>query len=258
VRTLAACVVAAMIGSGLVAATSSAGPSERLAEGALPTLTGRCGSSAKGFRRVQLVTRDGARLTGAQKGTGRVGIVFAHQTDGTLCNWLPYARTLAKGHVVVAIDLRGYGQSTLPTDASASGRYDVDVATAVAQLRRDGAKRIVLIGASLGGTAVLAATRIVRPQVNGVVSLSGPIHFGDIDPASAVGALRIPVLLAAASGDMYARDARILARKAAANRRARLLVVPGFEHGWGLVGPGATDRKRVNAAILAVVAAANR
>lgn len=257
-RALAICMVFATVGSGVVAAASSAGPSQRLTEGAPPTLTGRCGATAKGFRRVQLVTSDGARLTGAERGSGRVGIVFAHQTDGTLCDWLPYASTLAKGHVVLAIDLRGYGQSTLPKDASASGRFDVDVATAVTHLRQHGAKRVVLIGASLGGTTVLAATRIVKPQVNGVVSLSGPARFGDVDAAGAVGSLRVPLLLAAASSDVYARDARILARKGSANRRATLLIVAGYEHGWDLVAPGALERKRVNAAILAVVAAASR
>lgn len=198
-RRWATGILAVALGAGLVATSPSPRTSVRIGEGASPTLTGRCGVAARGFRRVQLPTSDGARLTGAQRGSGRVGIVFAHQTDGTLCDWLPYASTLTRGRAVLAIDLRGYGQSTLPKDTSASGRFDVDVVTAVSELRRQGAERIVLIGASLGGTSVLAATRIVKPQVNGVVNLSGPVRYGDVDAVAAVGSLRVPLLLAAAA-----------------------------------------------------------
>jgi pimeloyl-ACP methyl ester carboxylesterase len=246
------------IGAALGASTSNALPSTSQRQAATPPLTGRCGSAAKGFRRVQFVTSDGARLTGAVRGSGRVGIVFAHQTDGTLCDWLPYAKTLAENRRVLAIDLRGYGQSIIPKDASASGRFDIDVAAAVDELRRRGARRIVLIGASLGGTSVLAATRILKPQANGLVSMSGPVSYGDIDAKAAIGSLRIPLLLVVAAGDAFAPDARMLARKTKANRRATLLIVPGVAHGWDLVAAGAPTAKRVDTAIRAVIAAANR
>jgi pimeloyl-ACP methyl ester carboxylesterase len=246
------------IGAALAAPASPALPTTSRLQAKTPTLMGRCGSAAKGFRRVQFITSDGARLTGAVRGSGRVGIVFAHQTDGTLCDWLPYAKTLAVNRIVLAIDFRGNGQSSLPKDVSASGRFDIDVAAAVDELRSRGAKRIVLIGASLGGTSVLAATRILEPQVNGLVSLSGPVSYGDLDANAAIGPLRIPLLLAVAAGDAFAPDARMLARKAKANRRAALLIVPGVAHGWDLVAVGAPTAKRVDTAVRSVIAAANR
>jgi alpha-beta hydrolase superfamily lysophospholipase len=55
----------------------------------------------------------------------------------------------------------------------------------------------VLIGSSMGGTAVLSAATRIRPPVAGVASLSGPSTFGGVDARAAIARLRVPVLLVA-------------------------------------------------------------
>jgi alpha-beta hydrolase superfamily lysophospholipase len=78
---------------------------------------------------------------------------------------VPLARAFARrGYQVLAFDFAGFGDSERgPGD----DRVDIDVAAAAEQLRRRGADRIVLIGSSMGGTAVLAAATRVRPPVAG-------------------------------------------------------------------------------------------
>ena len=85
-------------------------------------------------------------------GSGDTSAVLLHQTDGYgLCGFLFYAGYLAKHGVgVVAMDLCGYGQSFCvgrPLGNDPAGQVKV-VTDAV---RADGATRIVLIGASMGG-----------------------------------------------------------------------------------------------------------
>ena len=55
----------------------------------------------------------GARLAGAVLGRGSTGVVLAHTTGADRCQWLPFARELAKkGYRALVFDMRGYGAST--------------------------------------------------------------------------------------------------------------------------------------------------
>lgn len=47
-------------------------------------LVKRCGKVAAGFSLTRIDTADGAHLIGAQRGSGRIGIVFVHQSGGDL------------------------------------------------------------------------------------------------------------------------------------------------------------------------------
>ncbi|HEV2918592.1 MAG TPA: alpha/beta fold hydrolase, partial [Actinomycetota bacterium] len=84
------------------------------------------------------------------------------------------------GLPALAFDFGGFGDSR--PGSGPGGRIDGDVAAATAQLRRRGADRVVLIGSSMGATAVLSAAARIRPPVAGVVSLSGPGRSGPSTP----------------------------------------------------------------------------
>ena len=74
-------------------------------------------------------------------------------SNGDLCEWLPFARNLAgKGLFVFAFDFRGHGFSE---GRPAYGRLAVDVAAAVKAVRGLGARKVVVMGASLGGIAAV-------------------------------------------------------------------------------------------------------
>jgi pimeloyl-ACP methyl ester carboxylesterase len=206
-----------------------------------------CLQPAERDQAFRFTTSAGATLVGVVLGSGRSGLVVGHQVGSDLCEWLPKARELAsRGYQVLAFDFAGYGDSQAGSGPDA--RADTDVVAAVEQLRRRGADRVVLIGSSMGGTAVLSAATRIRPPVAGVVSLSGPASFQGVDAGAAVSRLRVPVLLVAGADDQpFADDARAMYR-AAPVRDKRLLLVPGGGHGTSLLEFG-EDAPKVLAAV---------
>jgi pimeloyl-ACP methyl ester carboxylesterase len=210
-----------------------------------------CLSAAEQDRVVRFRTGDGVTLVGVALGRGRAGLVLGHQLRSDLCEWVPQARAFAsRGYQVLAFDFAGFGDSE---HGSAEHRVDTDVAAAAEELRRRGADRIVLVGSSMGGTAVLAAATRVRSPVAGVVSLSGPSSFGGVDAVAAMRRLRVPVLLVVGADDQpFAAQAQTL-YAAARVRDKRLLVVPGGGHGTSLLEFG-DDASSVRAAIQGFIA----
>jgi pimeloyl-ACP methyl ester carboxylesterase len=214
----------------LVAPLAAGGP-------AASPLVETCATSAERRAVVRFRAADGARLVGVRLGRGTRGVVLAHQGGGgapaNLCAWLPYARTLAaRGYRVLVFDHRGHGSS--PRSAQ-PGRIDDDVAGAAAELRRRGARTVVLVGASLGGSASIAAATRIQPPVAGVVSLSAPLRWGRVDALAAAARLELPALFVAAERDgSFGNDARELFQVCAADDK-QLEVVAGSGHGAPLL-----------------------
>jgi alpha-beta hydrolase superfamily lysophospholipase len=192
---------------------------------------------------------DGTRLVGHRFGGMRPGrrttVVLVHMSEGDLCSWAPYARRLAaKGFFVFPIDLRGHGFSE---GARNHSRAAADLIAAVRAVRRLGARRVVVGGASLGGITAVIATPSLRPPVQGVVSVSGPAAIeGELDARPVVPRLRIPTLYIAAEQDQngpydFAAEAREL-HDATGTTEKRVVLVPGALHGTFLVDGSARVR----------------
>ncbi len=179
-------------------------------------------------------------------GRGNTGVVFAHQVAGDRCQWLAFARELsARGYRALVFDMRGYGSSS----GSANIAPHRDVAAAAVELRRRGARKIVLVGASMGGTGVVAAAPGIRPPISGLVDLSGPTGFGGVNALPAAKQLRAPALFVAGRDDGdFATATRTLYRAAATKDKA-LLIAPTSWHGVDLV-----SRPDVKKAVLAFIA----
>jgi dienelactone hydrolase len=127
----------------------------------------------------------------------------------------------------------------------ARGRVVEDLDAAVAELRRRGASRVGLVGASMGGAAALIAGTRVQPSVAAVVSLSG-----EADPTSLVGGialnagavagkLKVPTMFVVATNDHYTSvsETRAMYRAVESNDK-RLEVLAGpydARHGWQLL-----------------------
>jgi pimeloyl-ACP methyl ester carboxylesterase len=194
---------------------------------AQPTRAEACVATNARFR-----TSDGVRLAGAAVGSGRTGIVFAHQVAADRCQWLPFARELAAaGYRSLVFDMRGYGAS----GGNANVNPHLDVVAASAELRRRGARRIVLVGASMGGTGVVAAAPRIRPPVAGVVELSAPTGFGGVDALAAARKLRGPALFVVGRDDGDFAQATRALHRAAATKDKQLVVVPTSYHGVDLL-----------------------
>lgn len=122
-------------------------------------------------REVSFPTADGGRIHALLYGDGDHAVVLAHGKVFNKESWSPLAKTLAqRGLRVLAIDFRGYGKSTAGSEPRALYR---DVLGAIDYLRKEGASRISLLGASMGGAAVSAAAGAIEEgEVDRVVLLA--------------------------------------------------------------------------------------
>jgi pimeloyl-ACP methyl ester carboxylesterase len=163
-------------------------------------------------------------------GSGTVGIVFAHMSEDDLCDWKTQADDYAtKGYQALTITMSG-------------DRFDEQVLGAVAVLRQHGATKIALVGASMGGTMVLAAAAEAQPPVQAVVSISGPDVFNDVDAGTAVTKLQVPVYYFAAQNDVeFAADAQKLYDATPEKAKTLLIVPDSAKHGTGLY-PAVQDK----------------
>ena len=177
----------------------------------------------------------GERLPAVVLGRGgSTGVVFANQSASSACGWLPYARAVARD-----------GVRSVVFDYAAASRED-EVLAAGRWLRSHGARRVVLVGASIGGRAVVTAAARGGPrQVDAVVSLSGERILGaQPDLLTDARRLRVPTLWVSSENDAYTKfadETRQLYRGARGHARPdRLLVVGGADHGIDLLtGPQA-------------------
>lgn len=208
---------------------------------ASPALT-RTQAQCTGKGDVTFRAADRTRLVGHTFGRGSTVVVLAHESRSSMCRWVPYAKRLAtKGYRVFVFDFRNHGLSQQVGYGRRSARLAGDVVAAARYVRTQRAKKVFLVGASMGGGAVLVGGANIRPPVDGVVSLSGPASFGGVDAAPAVPRLRAPVLYLAAADDGgggFAADAKALYETTASPDRA-IEVLPGTAHGVSLVSsPG--------------------
>ncbi len=184
--------------------------------------------SADAPRPVKFEGTDGVSLGGHLFGKGDVGILLAHMYPADQKSWYPMARKLAaKGYLVMTFDFRGYGESG---GEKVIAEIDRDLEGAYRFLRPQ-VRRIVLMGASMGGTASIIVAS--RHPVAGVVSLSGPMAFRGLDARKAIHGVKAPCLFIAAEGDRYAAGAARWFHDEAKGPKG-LLIVPGGEHGTRL------------------------
>lgn len=214
-----------------------------------------CPEFATKGRQVRFTDPARIRLAGVLLGRGRTGVVLAHQSNGTVCQWLPYGLALAeRGYRVLVVDFAGHGASG-PVPGALTAPLAGDMAAATGYLRGQGVSRVVLVGASMGGTAVVAAGASIRPPVAAVVCLSGPRFFQQTDAYAAARRLAVPVLYVAGADDSpFVDDVRAMYAATPRATGPRLVVVAGSPlHGISLVG--AAGDATANAALDAFLAA---
>ncbi|HEY1127325.1 MAG TPA: alpha/beta hydrolase, partial [Actinomycetota bacterium] len=156
---------------------------------ALTIAAGACASSGQEERNADIAastavsfrSSDGLKLAGRVFGDGRVGVVLAHMFPADQTSWWAFARVLApKGFTVLTFDFRGYCPGGVA--GCSEGERDVaamwqDVLGAVDFMMTRGMVRVMLVGASIGGTASLLAAAQPGVPVVAIVALSAPQSF---------------------------------------------------------------------------------
>jgi pimeloyl-ACP methyl ester carboxylesterase len=117
-------------------------------------------------------TRDGVNLRYLDTGNGDPSLMFIH---GWCCNhrhWRDQIPEFSRDHRVVAVDLRGLGDSDKPDQDYTVPLFAEDVAWLI---REAGLERPVLIGHSMGGQIVLNVVRKYRDLVRAAVFVDSPM-----------------------------------------------------------------------------------
>jgi pimeloyl-ACP methyl ester carboxylesterase len=175
-------------------------------------------------------------LAGVTWGLGEIGVVFAHTFRDTKESWAPFAEAMAtRGFRTLVFDFRGYGDSNGERDPA---KNDLDLEAAIDKIEALGARKVFVVGASMGGTAAIVVG--ARLRLAGIVAVSAPTDFMGLSAAAAIKSIDEPVLLIAAAGDAGAPEAARLLY-AAAPQPKLLEIIPGTSaHGTDLLqGPPA-------------------
>jgi pimeloyl-ACP methyl ester carboxylesterase len=210
---------------------------------------------------VSFESRDGVELEGRLFGEGAAAVVLSHMLPADQRSWFDYAGRLAEqGYLVLTYDFRGYcpggdgGCSQGERDISSIWR---DVLGAVDLVRSRGANRVVLVGASMGGTASLVAAAEEGVDVEAVVSLSAPVSIeGLVADAPLLQRIVAGKLFIAGVGDATAAAAAE-ELYATSPPPKRVEIVPADDHGTDLLtGAQAETVKRLIETTLAQYAPA--
>jgi Alpha/beta hydrolase family len=193
-----------------------------------------------GVEQRSLTAPDGSVINTVWLGLGTTTAVLLHQTDGNgLCGMLFYASYLADhGIRTVAIDLCGYSQSFCQVSSEEDPVGQVMLVTDA--LRAGGARRITLVGASMGGSLAVAAAS--RTGADAVVDLSGPARFNSLDIKTSAPSVTMPILIV--FGELTDPDdlAAVRAQLPAMPTRRKQLLVLDQGHGIELLRrTGSTD-----------------
>ncbi len=136
------------------------------------------------FESVRLPTADGGVVVADRYGAGENAVVLVHGGRYTRGSWRGLAGDLAaRGWLVLAIDLRGYGESVLSRPPVVGQPEEaLDVLAAVSGARRLGAREVCVLGASLGGGAAGAAALASGPAGAAFTCLVllSPTHIPDL------------------------------------------------------------------------------
>jgi pimeloyl-ACP methyl ester carboxylesterase len=235
--------------------TSSGSPASRSSTATSDPSDAPTPDPTAGSRAVRFAAGEHVRLAGRVFGSGPVGVVLAHQVDNDQSAWFPYAQRLAaRGYRVLTFDLRGHCPGGV--DGCSSGGANVeasadDVDAAVRFIQGGGVRTVFLIGASVGGQAVLVSAARSGGAIAGVVSLSAPEFFAYEITAGTLAGVTMPSLFIAGRSD---GDAAASARDFSRWVRGPtdLLVIDTSEHGTDLVSPASpTVASTVSGRILA-------
>jgi len=143
-----------------------------------------------------------ASLTGRVYGSGSTAVVLSNMGDNDPAPWDAFAPVLAaRGYTVLVYSYR-YPRLTPDFTAAMAAGTVADLRAAIALVRREGATRLVLIGASLGGMATAKVAGSARPAA--VVVMASPLDLAEADfriTPRELAAMTSPKLVVASDAD---------------------------------------------------------
>jgi len=185
----------------------------------------------EGYWEVTFKTDDSVEIEGRIFGIGENGLILAHMYPADQESWKDFALLLSqKGYRVLTFNFRGYGKSGGEKKISLIYK---DVLAAYDFFKEEGVEDIILIGASMGGTAVLKAAS--EREVKGVISMSGPLNWKEmgLSAEEEIKLIEEPKLFMASEGDSSAKNSANLMYELS-NEPKQIEIYPGSEHGTNM------------------------
>ena len=148
---------------------------------------------------VTFDTADGATISGELYGSGKTAVIFS-MMGNCKPGWREFAQlTAAQGFLTLTYPWRGCRAGS--ADDALMQKFLEDTRAAITFMREQGAEKIILVGASLGGCA--SAKLSVESQASGIVILASPpsISQWDFEIQSADLNTDIPKLFLTAEND---------------------------------------------------------
>lgn len=216
-----------------------------------PVIAPRLTPAPYGGEALFLPTEDGCRTAAwywAPLQTGAPGVILVHMRGGNKGTWGDMPKQLVEeGFAVIAIDLRGHGESIDPAgrrlDLNALKEADYlamlgDIAAAhrlFEQRNAVDADRVGLVGASIGANlAMMYAAGDLR--VRTVVALSPGLNYMGLQPLKYLAGLdKRALYLVAATGDEYSFSGCQELEKLALSDPVSFRSFEGKEHGTDLL-----------------------
>ncbi len=126
------------------------------------------GSGSRGADIDTVPSGDGVPIAYRLVGRGEPAVILVH---GWACDqsfWSAQVAPLAMDHAVVTLDLAGHGESGAGRQRWSVNSMGEDIRAVVEHL---GLRRVVLVGHSMGGPAVLEAARLLPDRTLGVIGV---------------------------------------------------------------------------------------
>ena len=123
------------------------------------------------------IPTNGIRLHGVAVGEGPL-VLLCHGFPGLWTSWRNQLVPLAEaGFRAIALDMRGYGRSSRPSEASEYGNRTI-VADLTGVLDSLDVEKAVFVGHDFGAQAVWSTALHAKDRVSGVVSIAVPYGLG--------------------------------------------------------------------------------
>jgi pimeloyl-ACP methyl ester carboxylesterase len=204
------------------------------------------------------IETDDGRFDVGLVGEGDVTAIFVHQLGADACGWFLYAADLAAQGGVRAMLLNLC--DSLETECTGGGGLTdtgADAVLASAEwARSNGAQRVVVVGASIGGTtAMFAAIRGAGSgALDAVANLSGPVTDDGTDLRVIASAIDVPALLVVGPADPVVAVSTMTDLGAVMTGSEVTLISDANGHGWDtLNGPGGTPGQTVGEQLAAFI-----
>jgi pimeloyl-ACP methyl ester carboxylesterase len=122
---------------------------------------------------MDYVTRDGVRLAYVEAGRGPKSMLLVHGMQCNHTHMLEQLRYFSRTHRVVAVDMRGHGESDKPHSSYNNREFNDDLIVLCEAL---GLRKPVAVGHSFGGSTLLHLTEHHPDFLGGLVILDSGIR----------------------------------------------------------------------------------